>query len=123
MKYYYPYIVTQSPYLEKTAIKLTITYIRQQSSADNILSIITSLVFVCYKSYRFCESPAFSMFRELTIKIKPLRQYGKNMGHPPSSIRKKEISYCLILYRVVRTKFCVSVQTFIITAILNYRRF
>ena len=45
------------------------------------------------------------------------------MGHPPSSIRKKEISYCR--YRVVRTKFCVSVQTFIITAffILNVKRF
>ena len=63
------------------------------------------------------------MFRELTIKIKLLRQYGKK--HPPSSIRKKEISYCLILYRVVRTKFCVSVQTFIITALfkLNVKRF
>ena len=68
------------------------------------------------------------MFRELTIKIKLLRQYGKKTwdnGHPPSSIRKKEISYCLILYRVVRTKFCVSVQTFIITAFfkLNVKRF
>ena len=66
--------------------------------------------------------------RELTIKIKLLRQYGKKTwdnGHPPSSIRKKEISYCLILYRVVRTKFCVSVQTFIITAFfkLNVKRF
>ena len=58
---------------KKTAIKLT--YIGQQSSADPILSIITSSVFVCYKSYRFCESPAFSMFRELTIKIKLLKQY------------------------------------------------
>ena len=47
------------------------------------------------------------------------------MGDPPFSIRKKEISSCLILYRVVRTKFCVSVQTFIITAFfkLNVKRF
>ena len=47
------------------------------------------------------------------------------MGHPPSYIRKKEISYCLILYRVVRTKFCVSDQTFIITAFfkLNVKKF
>ena len=75
VKYYYPFIVTQSPFLEKTAIKLT--YIRQPSSADPILFTITSLVFICYKSYRFSESPAFSMFRELTLKIKLLRQYGK----------------------------------------------
>ena len=45
VKYYYPHIVTQSPYLEKTAIKLT--YIRQPSSADPILSTTTSSVFVC----------------------------------------------------------------------------
>ena len=76
MKYYYPYIVTQSLILKKkTAIKLT--YIRQPSSADPILSTTTSSVFVCYKSYCFCESPAFSMFRELTIKMKLLRHYGK----------------------------------------------
>ena len=75
VKYDYSYIVTQSPYLEKTAIKLT--YIRLPSSADPILSTTTNLVFVCYKSYRFYESPAFSMFRELSIKIKLVRQYGK----------------------------------------------
>ena len=72
MKYYYPYNVTQYP-LEKTAIKLT--YIRQPSSADPILSTTTSSVFICYKSYRFCEFPTFSMFGELTNKIKLL--YGK----------------------------------------------
>ena len=74
-KYYYPYIVTQSRYLEKTAIKLT--YIRQQSSADPILSKTRNSVFVCYKSYCFCESPAFSMFRKLTVKTKLLIPYGK----------------------------------------------
>ena len=126
VKYYYPYIVTQSPYLEKTAIKLT--YIRQQSSADPIFSIITSSVFVSYKSYRFCESPAFSMFHELNIKIKLLRQYGKKTWEILHLLSEKGnllFSYYLILYRVVRTKFCASVQTFIITAFfkLNLKRF
>ena len=62
------------------------------------------------------------MFRELVLSK---LSYLENMGHPPSSIRKKEISYCLILYRVVRTKFCVSVQTFIFMAFfkLKVKRF
>ena len=74
---------------------------RQPSSADPILSTITSSVFVCYKSYRFCKSPAFSMFRELTINIKLLRQNGKKTWDILHLLSGKENSYCFILYRVV----------------------
>ena len=46
------------------------------------------------------------MFRELLIKIKLLRQYGKKTLEIRQALSDKEIVYCLILHRVVRIIFC-----------------
>ena len=51
------------------------------------------------------------MFRELNIKIKLLRQYGKKTWRSSIFYPKKEISYCLILYRVVRRRAQTSVTS------------
>ena len=61
--------------LEWNIIILTSSHNPFMSKNSNKINIHKTAII--YKSYRFCESPAFSMFRELTIKIKLLRQYGK----------------------------------------------